>query len=313
MLTSAEVMAVERGDPVVKTLPTATSGDVALYGIIKVALPRDAYVRRVLDFPRSLQATTRRRLGIFGDPATAGDLRELEITSQDVNDLKKCQPGDCDFKLPATEMQRLRAEMDWSANGLQARVTAYARERFLQYVASYRARGDSALVVYDDRGNVHASEAFAALLGQSPYVRQSVPSLAHWLATYPRGHLADATEVLFWSEDVVPHLRPILSVTHLVVYTPPEIRGTALVATKQIYANHYFEAAFDLLSIVDSAPDSGQGTDSYLAVVRRFRFDNLPSGGILNLRGRALGGLRDRMTTDLRQEKFAAERSLEQP
>jgi hypothetical protein len=77
-----------------------------------------------------------------------------------------------------------------------------------------------------------------------------------------------------------------------------------IVASKQIYAKHYFEAAFDLMSIIDKTGASG----SYLVVLRRYRFDNLPSGGLLNIRGRVLSSLRDKMAADLRREKAQAER-----
>jgi hypothetical protein len=160
------------------------------------------------------------------------------------------------------------------------------------------------LAIYDDRGNVHASDAFAALLAESPYVYQAVPSLQRYLASYPRATLADASEVLFWSEDVLPRLRPILSVTHQVVFTPPELPGMTLIAAKQIYADHYFEAAVDLTSIVDGVGRDGRPA-SYLLIFRRYRFDNLP-GGLLNIRGKAVGALRDLMMADLQREKAGA-------
>jgi len=87
-----------------------------------------------------------------------------------------------------------------------------------------------------------------------------------------------------------------LSVTHLVVYAPPELPSVTLVARKQIYANHYFETAVDLTCVIDRDPGS------YLLVLRRFRFDNLP-GGILNIRGRAIGALRDQLALDLRRQQ----------
>ncbi|MGH7333782.1 MAG: hypothetical protein ACREKS_13780, partial [Candidatus Rokuibacteriota bacterium] len=207
----------------------------------------------------------------------------------------------------------IREEMDWSAPDLQTQMNAYARRRLVEYVTDYRARGDSAMAVYDDRGhvNVRASDAFAGLLAESPYVYQNVPSLERYLSSYPRGTLAggDATEVLFWSEDLLPRLRPILSVTHQVVYTPPELPGVTIVAAKQIYANHYFEAAVDLTCVVDRQRADGR-PGSYLLVLRRYRFDNLPSGGLLNIRGRAIGALRDQLLTDLRRQKTTAERGL---
>ena len=213
--------------------------------------------------------------------------------------MKNCKPGDCVVKLPATDMRSIHEQMNWSAPDLQAQLSAYARRRLVEYVTDYRRRGDSAMAIYDDRGNlnVRSSEAFAAQLAESPYVYETVPSLQNYLATYPRGSLpAGAAEILFWSEDVLPRLRPILSVTHLIVYTPPELPTVTLAAAKQIYADHYFETAVELTCIVDRNPGI------YLLVLRRYRFDNLP-GGILNIRGRAIGALRDQLTLDLRRQQ----------
>jgi hypothetical protein len=103
----------------------------------------------------------------------------------------------------------------------------------------------------------------------------------------------------------MPRLRPILSVTHLVVFTPPELPGVTLVAAKQLYANHYFEAALDVTCVVDRQRPDGQ-PGSYLLVLRRYRFDNMPSGGLINIRGRAIGALRDQLLADLRRQKAPA-------
>jgi len=307
-LDAGQLAAIARGEAVVKVLDSESRRDVAVFGIITVNVPRNAYIALVGDFQNSLRTPTRRRFGIFGNPAAASDVEAVTISEQDVADMRDCKPGDCVAKLPATDMLRIHREVDWSAPDRQARMNSYARQRLLDYVTAYRARGDSAMVVYDDRGtmNVRASDAFAALLAASPYVYQNVPSLVRYLSSYPRGTLTDAREVLFWSEDVLPRLRPILSVTHQVVYQPPEFPGMTLVVAKQLYANHYFEAAFDLTSVVDRpAPGS-----SYVLVLRRFRFDNLPEG-ILNIRGRAIGALRDQLLADVRRQKATAERAHE--
>jgi hypothetical protein len=42
-----------------------------------------------------------------------------------------------------------------------------------------------------------------------------------------------------------------------------------------------------------------------LLIFRRFRFDNMP-GGLLNIRGKAVGALRDQMLADLEREKASA-------
>jgi len=298
---AGQLAAIERGEPVVKVLETRDRRDVAVFGVVTMPIGREQYVRALRDFPTSLRTPNRTQLGIFSDPATAADVAAVTINSRDVAEMKSCKPGDCVVKLPATDMRRIHDEMNWSASpaDLQTQLNAYARRRLVEYVTDYRQHGDSAMAIYDDRGNMNmrASEAFAAQFAESPYIYQTVPSLRSYFTSYPHGSLpAGAAEVQFWSEDVMPRLRPILSVTHLVVYTPPELPGMTLAASKQIYANHYFEAALDLTAVVDRNPGS------YLVVLRRYRFDNLP-GGILNIRGRAIGALRDQLTLDLRRQQ----------
>lgn len=300
-LDSAQLALVERGEGFVRVLETKDRRDVALFGIITTAVARDAYITRVRDFRNSLAAPSRTHFGIFSDPATAADVAAVTISMRDVGDMKDCRPGDCVVKLPATDMRRIHEETNWSADDVQAQLGAYARRRLVEYVTDYRARGDSAMAIYDDRGNmnVHANAAFAGMLAESPYVYQNVPSLGRYLAAYPHEKLPGAAEVLFWSEDAMPRLRPILSVTHQVVYTPPELPGVTLIAAKQLYADHYFEAALDVTCVVDR-----QG-GSYLLVLRRYRFDNMPSGGLINIRGRAIGALRDQLLADLRRQATA--------
>jgi hypothetical protein len=303
-LDAAQLAAVDRGEPVVKVLETRDRRDVAVFGITTLRVTRETFARQLRDFPTSLRAPSRTQLGIFGNPAMATDVAALTISSRDAAEMKDCRPGDCVVKLPAADMRRIREQTNWSAPApdLQAQLSVFARRRLVEYVSDYRARGDSAMAVYDDRGNlnVRASEAFAAQLAESPYVYQNLPSLQQYLTTYPHGSLPGATEIVFWSEDALPRLRPILSVTHLIVYTPPELPGMTLMAAKQIYANHYFETALELTSVFDRPAQGGAPSESYLVVLRRYRFDNLP-GGILNIRGKAISALRDQLLADLRR------------
>jgi hypothetical protein len=307
-LDSAQLLAAQSGKPVVKVLDTQNKRDVAVFGIITVDVPGAAYVARMRDFQTSLRAPTRNHFGIFSDPATLADVQDVTVDSEDVADVRRCHPGDCKIKMPATEMQHIRQEVDWSAADPGAQVNAYVRQRMVHYISDYRTHGDSAMVEYDDVGNVRASDAFSALLAQSPYLFQYVAALHRYLASYPRDTLDGVSEVLYWSEDALPGLKPILSVNHLSVYTSPELPTVTVIAGKQIYADHYFEAAFDLTAVVDRAvaPEK-QGI--YLVVVRRFRFDDLPTG-IFNIRGKVVGKLRDKTRTDLEREKVTSERAL---
>jgi hypothetical protein len=304
-LDSAQIQRVADGMVVVRVLPTPIKRDVAVFGIIPLDVTRELYVNRVLHTATWLRAPTRPRFGIFSDPAKLADVRDVTIDRDDVHDLESCRPGHCKVKLPASEMQRIRQQIDWSGPDPDSQVDAYARQRMVTYVTDYRAHGDSALVEYDDRGNVRASDAFSSLLMESPYVYQYVAPFHQYLANYPHARLDGVRDVLYWSEDTLHGLRPILSITHLSIYAPPARPGTTVIAQKQIYADHYFEAGFDLTLVVDRPSPSGE-PGIYLVVIRRYRFDNLP-GGILNIRGRVIGKLRDKMRFDLQRERQVSE------
>jgi hypothetical protein len=303
-LDSTQIATAERGEVVVKVLERTEQRDIALFGIVATGASRQAYLEQARNFPTSLRAPTRTGFGIFHDPATAADVAGVVVNRDDIGGLKKCRPGDCISKLPATDMARLQANVDWSAANLQDTLSALARRALIEYVAFYRASGDSAMVVYDDRArqNVHARDVFAALLASSTYLFQPIPSLQRYFAGYPRATLPGAAEAIYWAEDTVPHLRPILSVTHRVVYIPQELPDIGVIASKQIYSNHYFESALDVTCVLDRHGAGGAPGGSWLLVLRHYRFDNLPSGGIKNIKGRAIGSMRAMLTNELKQQ-----------
>jgi hypothetical protein len=77
-----------------------------------------------------------------------------------------------------------------------------------------------------------------------------------------------------------------------------------------LYAAHFLDGALDLDAVVDEAASSGTTpTALYLVRFRRLHFDDLPSGGLLNVRGKAISKLRERTTTGLRDARAAAERA----
>ena len=113
---------------------------------------------------------------------------------------------------------------------------------------------------------------------------------------------------MYWSEDRIRHMRPTLTVNHVVTYVPPS--GTAFLAKKQLYASHYFEGGLELLAVhANVGPSSSEAVSTpnvYLVVVRRFRFDYLP-GGLLNVRGRVRRQLLDKTRADLMRTRTAIE------
>ena len=307
-LTAQELAALGRGATVARMLPTADDDDIAVFGAVQLGVSRSFFGDRQRDVTRALRTPTRTQVQRFSEPAVASDVQALAITNDDLKELRGCRPNSCNFKLPATDMERFRSAIA-SAPDARARAQAYAGQRMVEFVNDYRSRGNAAMLVFDDRGTVRSGDALVAMLRDSSYVFTAVPSLGQHLVEYPRSALSGATETMFWSVDEMPHLRRVLRITHQTIYSPPERTDLTIVAGKHIYANHYFEAGLEVLAAVDRATVGDTSTAPAITVVaiRRYRFDHLPSGGLLNIRGRVANGLRDNVRADLERLKRDSE------
>jgi len=108
--------------------------------------------------------------------------------------------------------------------------------------------------------------------------------------------------------DQLKGLKAVLSVNHALVYAPPDQPGVTVIANKQIYADRYLEAMLDVTALAERAPSGGK-PGVYLLKIRRMRFDRLQSGGLLDIRGKVVKGMREQMVSDLQRLKATGEQS----
>ena len=296
-LSSAEIAEAKSGHAIAKLLPTENQRDVAVFGIVAVRTTAPAYIARVKSLKQTFGARAA-SFGVFSDPVAPADVQGFSVDPSELGDLRKCKPNDCNFKLPGSAMQDFTQAVNWKGSRAQAQVDSIVHDYMRRFVTAYRAKGNAALVRFDDHGGVEASDAFQALLTQSPVLRDYAPALQDYLLSYPAKRLPDVTDVIYWADDRMPHLRPTFAINHVVIYPPAT--GLPVVARKQIYASHYFEGAFELLTAIDASDSRGV----YVVSVRRYRFDNLP-GGILNIRGRVSDALTNALKADLERERAA--------
>jgi hypothetical protein len=300
-LDDAQIASAAAGRAVAKLIPSKNDRDVVSFGVIGVPVSAADYMKHALDAGRLIGAGST-RFHIVADPATAADVRDVMFDSSEYRDLKTCKPGDCNFKMPASAMKSFANGINWSAPDAKAQADAKLQAGMLEFIGAYRARGNDAMLIYDDNGGVRASAAYSALLAQSSELYDYAPPLQKYLTSYPANRPAGARDILYWSTDRPPHLRPTMTINHVVVY--PSSSGTTLIARKQVYANHYFEGAFELLAVAGGGPDAA-AAPIYLITVRRYRFDNLP-GGVMNVRGKVRDGLVDVTRSSLNRERAAA-------
>lgn len=304
-LDASQVTSARQGQAATKLLHTDLNRDVAVFGVVGIHVTREAYMAR-LQNSQTLVAARAQTYGMIGNPIRPDDMRGVFFDGSEWRDLKSCTFNDCAFKLPLTLMQQFAQSVDWRGDNAKEQVDSIMLRNTQALVTDYRARGDAAMPRYDDTNGVQASDAFAALLSQSQFLRDYAPAFHDYLLSFPSNKLEGTTGVMYWAMDRIPHLHPTFTINQIIVYTPPS--GVALLARKQIFADHYFEAAFEV-SAVFEAPDLVGGPGVYVVSVRRYRFDSLP-GGILNIRGRVRSQLQKLMLSDLDRERQQAEGSV---
>src|SRR5262245_17354251 len=67
-LKQEEMAEAARGKAVVKALDTPDHREVAVFGVVRIEVPRSFFVQRAADFPTSLRTPARLHFAIFSDP-----------------------------------------------------------------------------------------------------------------------------------------------------------------------------------------------------------------------------------------------------
>jgi len=277
--TPRERQQLIRGTPITKLLETNEAQEVAVFGATWIAASMDAYVEQVKDienFERGggFKDTTR-----ISDPPRLEDFASMTLPSDEISDLRRCRVGDCIVKLGAPQLRRLQTEIDWRQPTAKTDAMALFRRMALEYVVGYREGGNARLAVYrdSDRPTFVANE-LRSMVERLPMFETALPDLQRYLLDYPAVSLDGATDFLYWQETRFG-LRPTIRINHLVIQHSAD---RTVVASKMLYASHYFWTALELRVLL---PDPPRGPGFWFAMVSRAR-----SGGLTGFVGRIIRG-----------------------
>jgi hypothetical protein len=285
-LDEPDFAALQLNQPVVRLAPTSDKREVAVTGLVKINARAEDFLRSYRDSMMQKSNAAILEIGRFGPEPVLADLAGLSLETRDIEDLKECVAGDCQVKLSAPMIERFRKEIDWTAPDYQLRVTHLFKEMLVAYIKDYHARGEAALIEYHDkRDRVSLATEQRELSSESGY--------ANSFLTDTKSGLQLVEEALVWSK-IKFGLKPVIAVNHILIYKrTSDVGPQVLVASKQIYANHYFNA-FHALTAFVNVPGATSG--SYLVYENRSRADGLegPFGKIKRgmVEKKALDGLR---------------------
>ena len=225
----------------------------------------------------------------------------MNISDEDLEDLRECRLGDCALKLDAVALQRLRTEMDWQHPSSKAEASAILRQLALEYVRRYRAGGNAGLAVYRDQERpTYVANEFRSMIGRLPWLATQLPDLKGYLLDYPQAVLPNSTDFLYWQE-VQFGLKPTVRINHLIIQERP---GSKVVASKLLYSSHYFRTALEVRVLLD---DPARGRGFWFTTVNRSRCD-----GLSGLKGRLIGArVRSEMHNATRAALTAVKAKLE--
>jgi hypothetical protein len=285
--TPSEREALLAGHPLVKLLDADPSKEIAVLGAVWVNAPAPLYVEQVKNIEQFERGGAFHITKRISAPASAADFSALTISDQDFEDLKDCKIGDCALKLDADGVQKLRAEVDWGKPTAKADATALFRRLALEYVNGYRDGGNARLGVHrdKDRPTFVASE-FKSLIDRLPRLGAELPDLTRFLLEYPKATLANSTDFLYWQETQFG-LRPTVRISHLVIQERP---NQTVVASKMLYASHYFWTALELRVLL---PDPARGGGFWFVTINRSRSDGLSGFTGRVIRSRVRGEVED--------------------
>ena len=305
--SSKDLQKLSDGQVVVKVPKPPDNREVQVLGVAIVSVPLDFFVERMRDVNTLGSSSTVKQIGLFSSPPKPEDLAGLEIPKDDVDALRKCEVGKCDMKLPGGAIERLQAEVDWSKSDYSRRVHEFVAQGLAVYLQNYMAEGDAALATYDDKSEpLSVAEGFRQLLGQSRYLVEYDSEFHSYLSRYPKASLSGVEDIFYWSvEDF--SLKPTIELNHMVIRMGSGAGGAggaggeATIATKQLYASHYFQAALDFVTLVELPGREAVYVMWYL----RQRFDGKVSGikrsllesGLRGNIGDVVGSLRTEIET----------------
>ena len=275
-LTPAESSKMTSGAPVVKLLPSDPAREVSVFGGVWIKGSPRHYVNLVKNIEQFERGGAFRVTKRISNPPQPSDFAALKLPPEDLASLKSCRVGDCEIKLAESALVRVRESVDWSKPNAAAAAEVLAKQLMYEYSKGYVEAGNEGLAVYRDaeRPTFVATE-FKSMIDRMPELGEHLPELKAYLLGYPKVTIPGATSFLYWGEAQFG-LKPTIRINHVVIDDRP---GATVVASKLIYASHYFWTALDIRVLVE---DPGRGPGFWFVNITRSRSDGL-SGFVGNM------------------------------
>ncbi len=265
------------GVPFTRSLASDTDRELTLVHAIRIRAPVEFILARaredhlLLDDVDGPEAR-----GVFSITPAVSDLERLEMERRELRQLRKCRVGDCALKLSASAIERMHEVVNWSAPDADRAAAEFLRADLVAMLEQYGARGHDGAPVYGDKAvPLSAGAGLDSLVLAARSVARLDPAFHLHLTAWPEERDPGVEDRFTWTvEDL--GIKSVVSLNHVSI-KPRTSEGTALIAVKRLYANHYFQAGLRLLILTPGSGDP-RSPDTYVTVITSLRFDGEVGG-----------------------------------
>lgn len=301
--TDDEVASVGRGVPVAKILDTDTR-EIAVAGAVRIRARSDQLVARVRDIDNLKRSAIVLDVGRFGAVPRVDDLAHATFEEYNL-DLRDCRPGECRVRLSAADIARFHQNVDWQAADWRERSSRTWRGVLAAHAAAYARNGRTSLPVYTNKPEpLSVASELSVLSAKFGFVNRFSADVHGYLQQFGTSRPPGTQETMYWTKEDFG-VRPVFRISHQIVCPT---RDAVVIATNQVYADHYLDAALGLTVAIDVGDGAGEGF--YMIAVNRARTRSL--SGFLRrfVRGTVQGRSRDAMRKILTATRSALESDL---
>jgi hypothetical protein len=285
-ISDVDIRRFTAGETVVWPIKATADNEVATAGVLRAKGDLRRIVAWLRDIEAFMKAAGTENVGAISEPAKPSDFARINLNGADLGDLKTCQPGRCEIRMPSAWVPRFQKEVAWSAPNALQQAEPLARSLIEGYVRAYQTSGDAGVASFDDHGKTaKQAREFQDLLRGSTKVWDLSYPFVSYLETFPKGAPPQVESRFYWTRDKGIR-KPTLTLHHVVLQVQPD--GRVLLADKQFYASRDLDAA------VVFALGVPNGTTSFdLVVSVKARADAMKGVAARMLRGKIESGLRE--------------------
>ena len=292
-VTSAVKLAAEErnelgaGSPVAKLLEADDSQEIAVFSAIWIDAPMRRYVQALQDIEAFGEAAASRSPSVSVRLPRAEDFAQMRLADGGCWGMRDCQIRRLHREAGGAGHPAIpdRDQLGRAERSLGCRFTdAAARAR---YVNGYLEGGNSgSLFTATSARPRFVAEQFGTMIDPMPELVTYMPDVRRYLLEFPKASLAGSSSFLYWQETEFG-LRPTIRIGHVVIREGPD---DTVVASKMLYASHYFWTGLELRVLL---PDAPRGRGFWFVNINRSQSDGLDGFTGRLIRGRVRSEVRN--------------------